>query len=119
MKRDDLEPGLLPTFRVFAGLQVGFFLLEGLHFVYQHETLPHPLEASQALVVLGAILLIYLLWPGLERRLGAAYLPTALCLASVMPLVGQLVTIRYGAEVYVGQAEELGLLLIFPLLLIS
>jgi signal transduction histidine kinase len=98
---------------------VGFFLLEGLHFAYQHKTLPHPLEAPRSLVVLGAILLIYLLWPGLERRLGAAYLPIALCLASIMPFVGQLVTIRYGAEAYVSLAEELGLLLVFPLLLIS
>ncbi len=119
MKRDALEPGLLPVFRVFVGLQVGFFLLEGLHFAYQHGVPPHPLEAPQSLVVLGAILLIYLLWPGLERRLGATYLPIALCLASIMPLVGQLVTIRYGAEVYISLAEELGLLLLFPLLLIS
>jgi len=119
MKRDALEPGLLSVFRVFVGLQVGFFLLEGLHFLYQHKPPPHPLEAPQSLAALSAILLIYLLWPGLERRLGVAYLPIALCFASITPFAGRLVTLRYGAEAYVSLAEELGLLLVFPLLLIS
>jgi signal transduction histidine kinase len=119
MKRETLEPGLLPVFRSFVGLQVGFFVLEGLHFVYQHKTPPHPLEAPQTLAALNAILLVYLLWPRLERRLRAAYLPIALCFAFIMPLTVQIMTLHYGAEVYVSLAEELGVLLIFPLLLIS
>jgi len=119
MKRDTLEPGLLPVFRLFVGLQVVFFLLEGLHLLYQHKAPPHPLEAPQALAALGVILLIYLLWPGLERWLGTAYLPIALCFASIMPFAGQLVTLRYGAQAYISLAEELGLLQVFPLLLIS
>ncbi len=119
MKRNTLEPGLLPVFRLFVGLQVGFFLFESLHLRYQHQAPPHPLEASWTLAALGAVLLIYLAWPGLERRLGAAYLPIALAFNSLMPYVGQVITMSYGAETYIGLAEELGLILIFPLLLIS
>jgi len=119
MKRDALEPGLLSVFRLFVGLQVGFFLLEGLHFLYQHKPPPHPLDVPQSLAALNAILLIYLLWSGLERRLGAAYLPIALGFASIIPFAGRVMTLRYGAEQYVSLAEELGLLLIFPLLLMS
>ncbi len=119
MKQDTLEPGLLPVFRFFVSLQVGFFMLEGLHFLYHHKAPPHPLEAPQSLGVLSTILLVYLFWPGLERWLGATYLPIALGFASIMPLVGQIMTLRYGAAAYVSLAEELGLLLLFPLLLIS
>jgi signal transduction histidine kinase len=119
VKQDALEPGLLPVFRLFVSLQVIFFLLEGLHFLYQHQAPPHPLEAPQSLTVLGAILLVYLFWPGLERHLGAAYLPIALCYAFIMPFAAQVITLRYGTEVYISLAEELGVLLIFPLLLIS
>ena len=67
MRRDALEPSLLFVFRQFVGLQVSFFLFEWLHFLYQHQVPPHPLEVPRSLAALSVLLLVYLLWPGLER----------------------------------------------------
>jgi len=88
MKRDILEPGVLAIFRLFTALWLAqTVLVAGRRLVrpgLPTETDPLLYVANIANTVL---LLGYLLWPGLQRRLGRAYLPLALVLATIGPII--------------------------------
>lgn len=84
MRHTALEPGLLSAFR----------LLLVLRLLIQALTITIPLAGGQAfhpyraLAFAETLLLVgYLGWPFLQRRLGRAYLPLALVLASAGPLL--------------------------------
>jgi len=87
MKRDALEPGVLAVLRLFAVLWLGRAVL----FIARQLVWPaarFSTMQSQELAALNmALLLGYLLWPWLRRRLGRAYLPLALVIASVGPIL--------------------------------
>ncbi len=74
------------VFRVATGLRLVILLfLAGVL-----AAAPRPLPRT-ALFNLGeaVLLLVFLLWPGLPRRLGRAYLPVALVIASVLPILAR------------------------------
>ena len=86
MQREIVEPGLLRVFRWYAGLRLGLYLLAGLRFMLDpnisgridFDPLPY-----LALTLMGmAILLVYLLLPWLQQKLGRAFLPVGIILAA-------------------------------------
>ncbi len=122
MKDADIEPGLLPLFRLFMAAQGSLILILMLTMGGRRETSPHP--AISFLVSLGftVFLLGYLSWPALQVRLGNLYLPVALLGASFLPLLGQYLAYQDQARFTPIDWMDFAfqqLILIFPLLLIS
>jgi signal transduction histidine kinase len=86
MKHQQLEPGALPVFRLFAILWLGLFLLGG-GVLLVSEAFSHRALVFYLAGIANAILLLgYLLWPPLQRYLGAKYLPIGIIIASVGPI---------------------------------
>ena len=93
MKRHAVEPGLLAAVRFLIGLRMALLLLaavlrqSGLALELASAIDALELPGRQALTPYdlagSALLLIYLSFPGLERRMGRAYLPIALAAISV------------------------------------
>lgn len=119
MKKVLIEPGLLPIFRLFTGIQLGLILIVALgSFLLPGE----PLEGKiwmGSIASLAAFLLVYLSWPWLERRLGPFYLPLAVLVSSFITLVGQFLGMEHNFSEYISSARELSLVLVFPLLVTS
>ncbi|NDJ62013.1 MAG: hypothetical protein GYB67_12855, partial [Chloroflexi bacterium] len=78
-----LEPGLLPVFRVFVGAMWAVLTVSVCAFA---STVPRDYFSLFAWLISGG-LLIYLLSQPLQRWLGRDYLPGALAIISVGPLV--------------------------------
>ncbi len=91
MATTSIEPGLLRVFRWFVAIRLGFlgFVALSLRNRPDDETLLVPGPG----IVLSVALLLYLGAPGLQRRLGRAYLPIALFVASVGPIVEHTITV--------------------------
>ncbi len=86
MPKESAEPGLLRVFRWYAGLRFVLYLLASLRFLFspnisariEFDPLPY-----LGWTLLGmAILLVYLLVPSLQERMGRAYLPLGIFLAA-------------------------------------
>lgn len=87
MKHQQLEPGALPVFRLFAILWLGLFLLGG-GVLLVSEAFSHRALVFYLAGIANAILLLgYLLWPPLQHCLGTKYLPIGIIIASVGPIV--------------------------------
>src|SRR4051794_37817221 len=83
-----IEPGLLPMFRLFVAIQLLLLLI----LLFVSGFAPPDLDLRSFILwslIWMVILMAYLVWPGLPRRLGKRYLPIALAGASVMPVVSQ------------------------------
>jgi signal transduction histidine kinase len=123
MQDTQIEPGLLPVFRLFMTVLLALHLLQRLTPDAHENALPRPSASVFAILIISAFLLVYLSWPQLQRRLGALYLPLALLAASLAPIVGQYLTFRNQPGLSPVQYDDYvwqqTLLLIFPLLLIS
>ncbi|MBA4380425.1 MAG: hypothetical protein C0393_07095, partial [Anaerolinea sp.] len=109
---------MLPVFRLFTVLQLGFLLVSVASFTWYEEP-QHPISAMWLMLIVTALLIPYLSWSGLERRLGAAYLPIALVIISAVPFIGEFTALMYGPTEYLKLAKEISLLLVFSLLVIS
>lgn len=89
VREPSLEPGLLRVFRIATGLRLGILVLMALTL---RATSPGPRPPSlPALsgIAEALLLLVWLLLPGLARRLGRAYLPITLVLASALPILSR------------------------------
>ncbi len=85
MERRTLEPGLLRIFRLFVA---GRMLTSLLALVAQRAQVePRVLRTPLLSLLESSLLLLYLTWPELQRRLGKAYLPIAVILASAGPIL--------------------------------
>lgn len=86
MQKESLEPGLLRVFRGYAGVRFALYLLAGLRFLFSpdiSERIDFDPLPYLGLTLLGmAILLVYLLLPWLQEKLGRAYLPLGIILAA-------------------------------------
>jgi len=81
----EIEPGLLPLFRMLTAVRLGITALAALGFRARNGTwLPVLLSSTD-----GLFLLAYLSWPAFQRRLGRAYLPIGLGIAAVGPVLVQ------------------------------
>ena len=126
MNTRELNPGLLSIFRLFTAIRlvlaVLFLLITaiglGSHEIARHSTLWLNLGES-------AFTLMYLALPGLQKRLGKLYLPIALGISTLGPIISTLLAIDPGTSIELGQARlamgqwQLVILLLMPLILIS
>lgn len=119
MKHTALEPGLLPAFRLLLILRLLIQALAIAISLAAGQTF-HPYRAlafAETLLLIG-----YLSWPWLPRRLGRAYLPLALLIASAGPLLENALfvwmNVRAGATALSGTISqwELALVLLPPLI---
>ena len=88
-RTDALEPGLLSVLRIYVFLRFGAMLLVagvflgGVGVPFEPEFVP-----TGALFVLEIVFfLVYLYWSPIREKLGALYLPIALLVASVGPIL--------------------------------
>jgi len=86
MQKESLEPGLLRVFRLYAGLRFALYLLAGLRFLLgpniSERIKIDPLPYLGWTLLGMAVLLVYLLLPRLQERMGRAYLPLGIILAA-------------------------------------
>jgi signal transduction histidine kinase len=116
-RQAEWEPGLLQVFRLFIGLRLAFHLLMLLLRRFQPDPrlLPYPFLP----ILETAFLLGYLYWPWLHKRLGRAYLPLALAVATAGPILehSASVAVRLRAGI-VGAASGSDVWLVFVLLFV-
>jgi signal transduction histidine kinase len=123
MKRSKLEPGLLQVFRWLVAGQLILLLLSffGQYLQADPWRLRYPLLG----IMETGLLLLYLTWPWLRRQLGRFYLPIALSIASVGPIVTQALTVALRVRRGVPGVEattdawRLILVLFIPLILVA
>ncbi|MBN1248531.1 MAG: hypothetical protein JXC32_12795, partial [Anaerolineae bacterium] len=113
MSRHDLEPGLLPVFRVYILVRaVGLALVAAVKLPEIGPILNSDILLTAGLYLVEAVfLLVYLFSPRVLGRLGRWYLPIALVVAASGPII----EMRYIFSVYHVE-EVLDFWLIFPFL---
>lgn len=96
MKEQQLEPGLLQTFRIYAGLRILLLVISigSQNFFFKEH--PKNIEVENYGLLTGLIFIsmlalgIYLYSDGLKRKLGKVYLPLALFFATASLILEQL-----------------------------
>jgi signal transduction histidine kinase len=120
-----LESGLLRVFRVATGLRLVLLVLVGMARVTVLSARgvsplgPDPVLAALLNVGEACALLMFLMWPGLPRRLGRGYLPVALLMASILPILirhltfaGSFASSRFANPLFAVQPQLLMALLV-------
>lgn len=88
MWRAEIEPGLLRTFRLFAGLEVIFYLVVVAFNWLTGWGIRQPAQNFYFINLGTAVILLgYLSWRWLHTHLGALYLPLALAQVTVIPIL--------------------------------
>jgi signal transduction histidine kinase len=134
----ELEPGVLPTFRLFIGVQLVISILG----MIVHWTLPfHPpseiirhlnaIASSTAvftqltiLAIESGLLFIYLSIPNLRKRLKSFYLPIGIAWAVIGPILSPYIELRFAGgnnpELFLQTALWQQIILLFiPLIVVS
>lgn len=123
MKERNIEPGLLQVFRIFVLIRLLIIFIS-----LRVQTL---IQVRGGRLYLGyllietTLLLIYLIWPWLQKFLGKGYLPLALIYATAAPIFEQSVnTLLRQAGIIQGDTAASGvwglvILLLVPLILLS
>src|SRR5262245_20321661 len=92
----DIEPGILPVFRLFMGILWGLFTI-GLCGPYNAP----PDYFNLLSWLFTGFLFFYLSWTWLQKQIGAPYLPIALTLVTVWPIlaaaISNVILARQGA----------------------
>jgi signal transduction histidine kinase len=91
-----LEPGLLSVFRIVVGLQLVLILLGFITVIVGRNPLPIWVVGTGALWL--TLLLLYLNWPGLHARMGPWFLPPALIVAVIMPVIDRFIFLQSNTE---------------------
>lgn len=123
MRSSTIEPGLLRVFRWFVAIRLGLLALV----LWSNQQNPDPANPRfpEAGIFFYGILLLLLVSPQAKRVLGRTFLPVALVLASVAPIVESAVNIEGRIDAGLGLNEALAdywqpfFLLFVPLLLIA
>ncbi len=92
MKRAEIEPGLLGLFRWFVAIRLGLLLF--LRLAGQERGEGDLLFVPEPGIFILWLLLVYLLIPALQERLGRWYLPLALWVAAIGPIVENGITVQ-------------------------
>ena len=87
----DIEPGLLRLFRWYIAIRLA--LLVFLQLVGQDRAEGDPLFVPEPGIIILGLLIIYLLVNRLQTRLGKRYLPIAIWVAAISPIVESTITI--------------------------
>lgn len=123
MKKPLIEPGLLRIYRLFIALRLALLILAwiGQRLPATPNVRRYPLLG----IIVAALTLGYLSWPWLQRALGRAYLPAALIVSAVSPIVEHALTVllrwRTGVTgpLLTVESWQVILALFIPLILIS
>jgi signal transduction histidine kinase len=118
-----IEPGLLSVFRLYAGARLVLLILsQVIQLTDPNQPFPrYPLFG----ILSSAFLLVYLAPLWLRRQMGRWYLPVALFIASVEPILGRHMAVLlrmldgYRDDAALTDSGQLFLLLAVPLILIS
>jgi signal transduction histidine kinase len=90
MRTRGIEPGVIQVFRLFVMLRLGFLLFSWLsRQIYPALSGSSNDTAFWFSLVSLSLLMVYLLIPSLPARLGPIYLPIALAIATLSPLIQQ------------------------------
>ena len=89
---DYLEPSLLSVFRLGIGLELILLLLGLVGTFFERNVRPAWVFGMGALWL--TVLLLYLSWPKLHKRLGRWFLPPALIFSGIMPLLDRVNLLR-------------------------
>lgn len=86
--KTEIEPGLVGTFRLFAGLEAALYFVMVLYFWTIGGGIHSEAQYFYYLNMLGAgALFFYLNWPWLQQHLKGLYLPLALAVATILPVL--------------------------------
>jgi signal transduction histidine kinase len=115
MKEYPLEPGLLPTFRLYIAVRLVFILIAGgFYYAWYRPALELGLALSACPFLADILFLsVFLSWSWLRRQLGRLYLPLALLIS----VAGPIVQVNYVLPTY-GAHSTFAFLLGFSLLLV-
>jgi signal transduction histidine kinase len=118
--RREIEPGLLPIFRLYTGLM---FVLIGLGMGDALRRVPRDYFAIFMCAICG-FLFVYLSWKPVERWLGKRWLPLALYIVTLGPIFADVVAnaaiIRRGfTDPTLFDPNRLYLWMLIPMLLVS
>lgn len=92
VKRAEMEPGLLRLFRWFVGIRLALLLF--LQVTGQDRAEGGPLFVPVPGIVILSLLLVYLFATPLQTRFGRWYLPIALWVATIGPIVENAITVN-------------------------
>lgn len=125
MRRKLFDPSLLSVFRLFVGLRLIFSVLMLIAGNWFGERFARLNIATEAGLVETVLLLGYLSWPWLGDKLGKIYLPIALLVATVGPVVENYFSLNFQLNSDVFQVRTLAgqwqliILLLLPVILIA
>lgn len=80
-----IEPGVTRLLRWYVGVRLALLVLVALG--NRGDNPPDPPQFPAPGIVLFGVLLLVLVWPEAERRLGRLHLPLAITLATIAPIV--------------------------------
>ena len=89
MRKAELEPGLLSTFRLYVAVRLVFVLMAGGFYLAWYRPVLKPGMALYGVPFLADLVFLYvfLSWPWLQRTLGRLYLPLALLVSVAGPIM--------------------------------
>src|SRR5262249_32864056 len=92
----ELERGVLPTFRMFVGMQVAITALGLTHWLVVPIPPPSPVVTLAVFSLLEpGLLFVYLSLPALRRTLKSAYLPIGIVWAVAGPILDPYININF------------------------
>ncbi len=126
LKKSDLEPGVLPVFRSFMVIELAIYLLRaGKHIPHGDfgRLLQGFRESPWIFPIDIIVLVICLSWPRIQNKLGRAFLPIMLVIATVGPMLRQYLILSLESGMYelymlVG-VWQMVVILFIPLVLIA
>ncbi len=124
MNRRPIEPGVIRTFRYFTGIAMLYFATLVGWYTATQSTTGDSAFPIQAYINFGTNLLLlgYLWWGWLQRKLKHLYLPIALIAATVGPIFSNLVYLaepQEAAYLIIARSWLLFPILVVPLVLIA
>ena len=84
MRSSNIEPGLLRVFRWYVAVRLGLLVLVA----WSNQQNPDPSNPRfpEAGIFFFGILMVMISWPWVQKKMGRAFLPTTLELASIAPI---------------------------------
>ncbi|MDH3190706.1 MAG: histidine kinase, partial [Acidimicrobiia bacterium] len=89
---DRIEPGVVRLLRWYVGIRLAFLIL--ILIGNRSDSPPVPPQFPRAGILLFGLLFLILILPQGERRLGRAFLPIAIALATIAPILDAAATVN-------------------------
>lgn len=126
MQKQSFDTGLVSVFRLFTGIRF-ILALFGLVFVYSGLRPTFERQEISTWITIGesGVLLLYLILPGINARLGKWFLPIALAVSTLGPIASTIAATVPQAAPEITQARslmsqwQLVIVLLMPLILVS